>query len=144
MKNWSKFAHSHFSKLQPYSSLIKPASYPFVLKLCSIICLLPWISHRPKSHKILSIPKTVYMMTFWLNLASFLSIFVEAVTYFRQRKNVVSFLYSSLFSTDVFLAFMSARMKNATQPWLLECVCNTFGMYLTFQLFWNFHIIYVS
>ena len=56
----------------------------------------------------MSVPKTVNMTTFRFTLASVVTIFIEAETYFRQRKNIVSLFQTSLFSTDVFLAHISA------------------------------------
>ena len=88
--------------------------------------------------KIVSVPETVYVKTFRLEPASSFSIFVGAKTDFEQRKEIICLFYTRLFSTNILLTFVSARMKDATESQLFKCVCNTFNMQLAFRLIVEF------
>ena len=81
IKILSKFAHSHLLKLQSNSSLVKPASYPFLLLFSSVICLVPL---QPTQKTLLSVPETVDLLTFWFSPASSFSIFLGTITHFGK------------------------------------------------------------
>ena len=111
MTVWLKCAHSHLSKLQSNSSLRNPASYPYWLWFSSINAF----NHSWPSKKILSVPETVYIKTFWFKPASSFSSFAGAKTDFEQRKKIICLFHTSLFSKYRRLTFLSAWMEGAIE-----------------------------
>ena len=105
-----------------------------VISHFALVELYKFIYAGAHSRNFWSVPKTVNMMAFGFGSTSPFLIFVGAKTYFWQRKNIIGFLYSSLFPTSISLAFHSAWMKRAIHFQLFKCICNTFGKQLTFEL----------
>ena len=111
------------------------------LKHIPILCAVPRSTKSPKeSFAFMSVPDTVNMLTFWFSPASFLTICLNTKTHFWKWKNIISFLYSSLFTTGKLQSHADAWMKFANQLRLFECICNTFYKRFTFELLKEFYI----